>query len=192
MRKPYSLQYLLLSLTITIVFIVGNSLTSFSQDDMKTVKIQLRFFEKDQKRMVEAKVNLVSADQPGDPVADIEVKFYVERTFSLLPFGGSFTTTDENGLVEAEFPEDLPGDSAGYVHVIAKITEAEGYEDTETDQTLQWGVPTHLEDATHKRSIWAAAANAPITLLILVNSMIFVVWAIMFYIAYRLYKVSKM
>lgn len=192
MRKLYSAQKMFLNLAVSLVLILGNSQISFSQDEMKTAKIQLRFFERDSLKMIEAKVNKITADQIGEPVANIEVKFYVERTFSLLPFGGRFTSTDENGLVEVEFPKALPGDSAGFVHVIAKITESEEYKDTETDKTLKWGVPTHLKDATLKRSIWAAAANAPIPLLILVNSMIFVVWVLMFYIVYRLYKISKM
>jgi hypothetical protein len=192
MRNLYSLQMKCLILAIALVSFLGNSQFSFSQDEMKTAKIQLRFFEKDSVKMVEAKVNNMKADQIGDPVANIEVKFYVERTFSLLPFGGRFTSTDDSGLVEVEFPKNLPGDSAGFVHVIAKITESEEYKDTETSQILKWGVPTHLKDATLKRSIWAAAANAPIPLLILVNSMIFVVWILMFYIVYRLYRVSKM
>jgi hypothetical protein len=192
MRKHYSLQNTLLFIAVSLVISLGNYQISFSQVEMKTAKIQLRFFEKDSIKMVEAKVNKITSGKIGDPVANIEVKFYVERTFSLLPFGGRFTSTDENGLIEVEFPKNLPGDSAGLVHVIAKISESEEYKDTETSETLNWGIPTHLKDATLKRSIWAAAANAPIALLILVNSMIAVVWLFMFYIVYRLFKISRM
>jgi hypothetical protein len=192
MRKIIQLQKLFLETAIILLLILGNSQFSYSLGELKTAKIQLRLYEKDSIKMVEAKVNKITDGKIGDPVARIEVKFYVERTFSLLPFGGRYTSTDDSGRVEVEFPKDLPGDSAGFVHVIAKISDSEEYKDTETGEILKWGIPTHLKDATLRRSIWAAAANAPIPLLILVNSMIFVVWVLMFYIVFRLYKISKM
>ena len=121
-----------------------------------------------------------------------EVYFFVERTFKPLPIGDFFNMTDEEGKVTIEFPSDLPGDTLGNVTIIARIQESDVFPDTEVRREIQWGVPLEIDTDEQKRSLWAAGANAPIPLLIIVNSLILIVWSIIGYMIYGLYKVSRM
>ena len=103
-----------------------------------------------------------------------------------------FNSTDENGVVEVEFPKDLPADEKGNVIIVIKILEADMYNDLTLEMTKKWGVPVILDDPkVEKRSLWAAAANAPISLVLIVSAMILVIWYIICYIIFNLYLISR-
>src|SRR5680860_505469 len=110
----------------------------------KTAHIQLKFSEENSKKYITAKVNELINDSIGEPAGEIDLFFYVQRTFSLLPIGEYFNTTDENGEVKVEFPTDLPGDSTGNVTAIIKLLDAEEYLDIVVEKTIKWGIPTYL------------------------------------------------
>ena len=177
--------------SLFIFILTVRPITSFSQEENKKAIIQLKFSEEDSKKYMTAKLNEFSNDSIGKPIEEVDLFFYVERTFSLLPIGDVFNTTDENGEVTIEFPDDLPGDSIGNVKVIAKLTDADGYADTETSEIINWGIPTQLNVNKSERSLWAAGANAPISLLLLTNSLIVAAWGIIFYILHKIYQISK-
>ena len=54
-----------------------------------------------------------------------------------------------------------------------------------------WGIPVLVDKAGEKRSLWATAANAPVSLITSVSLMIIAIWYIIFYIVFKLYKISK-
>lgn len=110
----------------------------------------------------------------------------------MLPIGDIFNTTEENGEVKIEFPSDLPGDSVGNVKIIVKILEADEYTDTEVEEIINWGKVTRFNNKQTKRSLWAAGANAPISLLLLTNLLILSVWGIIVYIIYKIFQISKL
>ncbi len=158
----------------------------------KKVAISLDFSEKGDQKFINATAREYTNDSIGGPVEELDLYFYVERTFSLLPIGDVFNTTDENGQVSVEFPGDLPADPAGNVNLIVKVQESDIYRDTSVNATKAWGIPAKIEDNTAKRTLWAAGANAPISLLILVNSLIAIAWGIIIYIVFKFYSISKM
>jgi hypothetical protein len=158
----------------------------------RTAEINLDFSVEEGKKLITATVIETFGDSLGTPVPDLDVYFFVERTFKPLPIGDIFNTTDENGQVTIEFPADLPGDTLGNVTIIARIQESDEFKDTEVSKTVDWGVPLVIDDTASERSLWAAGANAPIPLLILVNSLILIVWSIIFYLIYELFKISRM
>jgi len=162
----------------------------YAQD--RSADIKLDFTQEEGKKLITASVFETFGDSLGAPVPDLDVYFYVERTFKPLPIGDIFNTTDEEGKVTIEFPEDLPGDTLGNVKVITRIQESDEFKDTEVSKVIDWGVPLQIDDSASKRSLWAAGANAPIPLLILVNSLILIVWSIIFYLIFELYKISRM
>ncbi|MCK5267563.1 MAG: hypothetical protein KAR07_05310 [Spirochaetes bacterium] len=165
---------------------------AFTQDSERiTPVIQLRFSEEDSKKYITAQVNEYSSDSTGKPIAELDLYFFVQRTFSQLPIGEYFNTTDENGEVRIEFPYDLPGDSAGNVIIIASIEEDDSFESAELSKIASFGVPAHIDQQANKRTLTAASANAPISLLILVNSIIMVVWGIIIYIFTQIYKIRR-
>jgi len=158
----------------------------------RTADINIEFHEDDEIKLITATIMETFGDSLGAPVPDLDVYFYVERTFNPLPIGDIFNTTDEEGKVTIEFPADLPGDSLGNVNLIVKIQESDEFADAEISRVINWGVPLEMDDRDSRRSLWAAGANAPIPLMILVNSLILIVWSIIIYMVYELYKISKM
>jgi len=172
-----------------VLFILQFS-TLLAQD--KKAHVDLDFWEEKGKKYITAKASDFEHDSIGAPIEEIELYMYVQRTFSLLPIGDRFNETDENGELKIEFPIDLPGDTLGLVNVIAKIEDADEYADTSFSKTIDWGIPLVIDKSETKRALWAASASAPIPLLILTNSLILVVWGIIFYICLKIYHISKM
>lgn len=158
----------------------------------KKAIIDLEFWEEKGKKYVTAKASDFDPDSIGAPIEEIDLYLYVQRTFSLLPVGDRFTETDENGERTIEFPSDLPGDTAGIVEVIVKIEDADKYADTSFSQTVNWGVPLLIDKSENTRALWAASASAPISLLILTNLLILLVWGIISFICLKIYHISKM
>ncbi len=175
---------------IVLVLFLMNAFIVTGQD--RNAMIQLDFHEEENRKLITAKVIETFGDSIGAPVPELDLFFYVERTFKPLPIGDIFNTTDENGEVTIEFPGDLPGDTLGNVIIIAKIQESDEFIDTEEKKEINWGVPLELDRRDERRSLWAAGANAPVALLILVNSLILISWSIIFYMIVELYKISKM
>ena len=159
--------------------------------DKKAI-IDLSFWEEDGKKYVTAKASDFTQDSIGAPIEEIDLYLYVQRTFSLLPIGDRFTETDENGKRTIEFPSDLPGDTLGLVNVIVKIEDADEYADTSFSKTINWGIPLVIDKSENKRTLSAAGANAPISLLILTNSLILIAWGIIFYIVSKIYHRRKL
>ena len=180
--------------TILLFFLVNFELqaTAIRQDDERiTPLIQLRFSEEDSVKYITAQVNEYANDTIGDPISELDLYFFVQRTFSQLPIGDYFNTTNENGEVRIEFPYDLRGDSAGNVIIIARIEEDDRFEGVEVSKTASFGIPFYIDYRAHKRSLTAASANAPISLLLLVNGIILVVWGIIIYIFTQIYKIRR-
>ena len=160
------------------------------QDDRALIKLD--FIEEEEQKLVKATAYHLEEDSVGHPIEDLELYFFVQRTFSQLPIGGRFNTTDENGEVTIEFPPDLPGDTLGNLELIVKIVESDDYADTSVYAKLKWGIPLLLDESETKRTLWAAGANAPISLMIITNLLILVAWGIIIYISFKIYSISKM
>ena len=176
--------------TFFLTLLLVQSSMVFAQD--KKAIIELDFWEENDKKYITAKASNFDNDSIGALIEEIDLYFYIQRTFSLLPIGDRFNTTDENGEVTIEFPSDLPGDTLGNVNLIVKIDDADEYADTSISKVLNWGIPLIIDHSENTRSLWAASANAPIYLLILTNSLILIVWGIIFYICVKIYHLSKM
>lgn len=190
MKKKHSLYKSFKILATGFLITILPYAVSMAQD--RTADIKLRFNEDGDSKLITATVTETFGDSLGEPVPDLDLYFFVERTFRPLPIGDIFNTTDEEGNVTIEFPADLPGDSMGYVNVIARIQDSDEFEESEVTQKIRWGVPLETDNQENKRSLWAAGANAPIPLLILVNTLILTAWSIIIYLIFQLYKISRM
>ncbi len=179
---------------ILLLFLVNleGQANAFGQDDERiTPAIQLSFSVEDSVKYITAQVKEYINDTIGAPIPDLDLYLYVQRTFSRLPIGDYFNTTDEHGEVKIEFPFDLPGDSAGNVVIIASVEEDDRFEGVEVSETVSLGIPAAVHLHESKRSLAAAGANAPISLLILVNATILVVWGIIIYIFTQIYRIRR-
>jgi len=180
LKKGISLLFL------SVLILCTKSL--FAQDSTESgqAKITISFGEKDSVRQVAAK--LTNADTA---VKDIDIHFYVKKSFGLLPLEGDNATTDENGEASVDFPTDLPGDASGNVIVIAKVEDDEKLGNVEAMKTINWGVPAKAEQSKPARALWSSGNNAPWPLTITVTSLVILVWGIIFYILYQLVAIKK-
>jgi hypothetical protein len=188
MRNHNFLSGEVFKILMIIGFICISNAEIYGQEEMQDAIVTVSFSEKDGSKIITA----IALDQEGLPIEYLDLYFYVKRTFSLLPIGDMFNSTDENGVVEVKFPSDLPADEEGNVIIVVKIMEADMYNDLTLEMTKNWGVPVILEDPkVEQRSLWAAAANAPISLVLTVSAMILAIWYIICYIIFNLYLISR-
>ncbi|NNF74031.1 MAG: hypothetical protein HKN00_02520 [Flavobacteriaceae bacterium] len=177
-----------MKILLIIGFISISNAVVYGQEEMQDAIISLEFSEENDSKTIIA----TAEDQDRLPIEDLELYFFVKRTFSLLPIGDAFNATNEDGVIEVEFPNDLNGDVNGDVVIVVKIIESDIYNDLTIEKTKNWGTPIVIEDPKdEKRSLWAAAANAPMSLIFIVSALILSVWYIICYIFYKLYKISK-
>jgi hypothetical protein len=186
MLNKYLCNQGLILISLVGLLLLNNNLI-YGQEDKEDAIIILSFLDENENKTITAKVS----DQNGLPVEELDLYFYVQRTFSELPIGDVFNTTDENGIVIVDFPNDLPGDSEGDVTIIVKIFESDLYNDTSLEVIKNWGVPVLVDELHEQRSLWAAAANAPITLVLTTTGLILAIWLVNCYIIFVLYEISR-
>ena len=185
------------SLKIAAGILVAGQLAFFqnlsAQDGTVSAKagITLSFNTEDSVKQVKATVTKVDAEGKVVPAPDVEMNIYAKKSFGLLPLGDP-QTTDENGEITVEFPNDLPGDTLGNITVVAKFEDNEELGTMETSKSVKWGIPIIPEEAYfHKRALWASGSNAPLPLVITVTSMVVGAWAVIIYIIVLLTQIKK-
>lgn len=110
---------------------------------VKDVFLSMSFDTKDSTKNVIVKVSSINEKGETIKVGSVPVEFYIKRLFCMYRFGGE--KTDSTGTCVAEFPKNMPGDTAGMVLVIAKILENETYGTVETSQSFTGGTPLMIE-----------------------------------------------
>ena len=165
----------------------------------KVAKITIKQVDLNVKLVVEDSIKQIHAhvsetDSIGDkiPQGKVKIAFYAERPLSPLPIGDDFIKTDKEGYASMAFPDDLPGNEKGSVKVLVRIVENKNYGTVEFSKDIDWGIPTIIADDTLRRSLWASGANAPISLLIFVISLIVLTWGWIFYIFYKVFEIWKL
>ena len=182
--KPTLLRVILaVSLMPFMQPVAAQDSTSSSSE---SAKMTLSLVDQDSVKQVIAKIT--NADTA---VSDVEVHFFVKKSFGLLPLEGDFTTTDEKGEASVDFPTDLPGDVSGNVIVIAKVEDDEKLGNVEAMKTVNWGIPLKAEQLKPARALWSSGDNAPWPLTITVTGIVVVVWGIIFYIIFQLVAIKK-
>jgi len=190
MKAKKNMTKRLLKIVAVFLLFICNSTIGYGQeeDEKQDAVVTLSFSEEDSRNTITA----TATDKEGLPIEELDIYFYIKRTFSLLSIGDAFNTTNENGEVVVQFPKDMPADTEGNVAIVVKIIESDLYNDLEIETIKKWGIPIEKTDySIEKRSLWAAAANAPITLVLTVSGMILVIWFIICYIIFILIKISK-
>ncbi len=124
------------------------------------------------------------------PLAETEIKLFVDRTFGEFPFAEEGAMTDENGEYTAEIPSDIIGTSDGKLTIIARFEDPENDGKLEVSQTIPWTILPYANKAI-ERTLWSPGNNAPIPLVVASVSIITVIWGLIIYLISLLFKLKK-
>jgi len=134
------------------------------------------------------------ADSAWQPAKNVEVKIGVKRLGGQLKIGDEESyTTDSLGAVSAEFKLDsLPADEHGNLALVARIEDDEHFGSLSVEKVVPWGIYQKPESNFGARALWAARGKAPIWLMFMAYSIIAAVWGVIFYLIFRIVKISKL
>ncbi|MBN8836164.1 MAG: hypothetical protein J0I09_02815 [Sphingobacteriia bacterium] len=174
-NNKYIVAFLSLLLAITSVV---------AQDEKINGTISLQINSNDSMNVITATVINNATKQP---VKDIEVTFYVQRTFGLMKVANG--TSDTTGTITAEFPIAIQGSNVkGYYTLLAKVEENEKMNDT----TFSSNIKSPLRfppDKPIPPSI--AGSHAPWWLAITFTLVVGIVWLLFVYVLYLVYRIKK-
>ncbi len=124
------------------------------------------------------------------PVAGAELKLFAKRYFGNLPIDEP-RNTDSQGKAIFNFPKDLPGDSAGFVQLIVKLTDEAAFGEAGKDTTLAVGVPTYRPPLNEPRAIWNVVSKAPIWLLLAYTFSVLAAWGFIIYVLLQIRAIYR-
>lgn len=124
-----------------------------------TIKMTLSYDEK-YKQIIA--LLLDRAKEKPVPVNNIPVKLFIKRTFGNLPVGAA--TTNAEGKAYIKLPDNLPGDTAGYLGLIA--VAGAGGKQLEAEISERAGIAVKPALLLDQRSWWNVRSKAPLWLII--------------------------
>ena len=153
----------------------------------QNVKIVLSWLK--ETNQVQASISGVK-DKVNQPLAGAEVKLFAKRYFGNLLVDEP-RNTDALGKAVFNFPKDLPGDSTGYVQLVASLTNEVAFGETKADTSLVIGVPTYRPPLTEKRAMWNVVSKAPIWLLLSYTIAVFGAWGFIIYVLLQIRAIYR-
>ena len=157
-----------------------------AETSMKPLKMEMSFFQKDSSKVANVKAFELDAKKQWIPVENLEIQFYVPRTFSLLKVGkGSFA----NGLSSLDFPTTLPGNQLGYLTLLAKVEDNETYGNVEVSGTINWGKPLPPAKII-KRGL--GDTNAPLWMVYTLIVLLSLVWFHYMYVIFTVFRIRNL
>jgi len=129
-------------------------------------------------------------DNKTIPVAGAEVKLFAKRFFGNLLIDEA-RNTDAQGTALFNFPKDLPGDSTGFVQLLAKLSDESAYGEAKADTSLAVGVPTYRPPLNEQRAMWNVVQKTPIWLLLAYTFTVLAVWGFIFYVLLQIRAIYK-
>jgi len=148
---------------------------------IKNITLDISFVDIDSVKTIVASAFHTNTDGGTEPV-DEEVSFYVPREFSLIKVG---QVDLEEGQGSINFPITLPGDSAGYLQIIARIEESDDYGTVETTGIKEWGKPRPPVVIEKRRGL--GDTDAPLWMVYTLIVLLSIVWFHYLYIVFVLF-----
>jgi hypothetical protein len=166
----------------------GNKQMESADGEMTVKKGLLQITPVKEDSLLTVKVKFTTPNTGMDSaMKDLTIGIFVKRFFSHLKIGEG--TTDENGEVTVEIPNNLPGDDKGNIILLAKIDENETFGNLEASVTQPWGLPVSTKLEEQPRALWSA--HPPIWMLVTFIVMMVVVWGHFIVIVYQLFRLRK-
>lgn len=172
--------------------IEGDSLFFEAEEEIwyKEATFSLELQTEDSTRTAIAKLTETDGEGQELPLAYIDVNFYVQRLFGIMPAAEEYTvTTDEEGVAEFEFPGNIAGDFEGNITVVARVDDDDDYGTLERKASGKWGLVLEPEKNPFPRALWAP--NAPPAMIITLSTIFGGIWFTFGYVGYLLKRLNK-
>ena len=140
------------------------------------------------KNNIEVKVT-ASGEKSKVPVNNAGVKVFIKRTFGSLLLDDEKTTNSE-GIASFKIPDGLPGDTAGNIHLSARLINEELFGAVSQDTILQAGKITIPESLIINRAMWNTEKKAPVWILLTYGIGVLVVWGFILRVLLNLRDIS--
>ncbi len=151
-----------------------------------TIEILLSLIDKN---TVQSKITGIKNNQSA-PLEGVQVEFFAKRAFGKLKLDEAKTTNSE-GVARFSIPNDIPGDSAGYITLLAQLTDKELFGDVKADTALAVGLSTYKPALNAQRAMWNNMKKAPVWLLFAYFGGVATVWGIIFYILLQVREIFR-
>ena len=166
--------------------------TSYSQQIMEKVTSQAypgaevlsKFSYQAKDSVVKIKINAIW-DSVTLPVKEAALRLFVSRYFGSLPVDEE-KMTDQNGEATFRISPDLPGDSAGNIHLIARFVNQEIFGNLSFDTLLFNGNKMKAESLVLRRAMWNKARLSPVWIIMAYTLGMFLVWGFILLVMLKL------
>lgn len=166
----------------------GNKAMEAAEEEVAVKRARLEITPVKEDSLLTVKVRLIEiVNGKETPVKETELGVFVNRSF--LPMKIGTATTDENGEVTVEIPNNLPGDAKGNITLLAKLDENEVYGNLEAGAVQQWGIPVSAVIKEQPRALWSP--HPPVWMLVTFIVLMAVVWGHFLVIVYQLWRLRK-
>ena len=176
-------------ITAILASYAGNdSLRSSSTDiEVKDVFLDISFAVEDSLKILTIEAKERNGEGELIPVEELDINIGVQRLYSVLQV--DVVETDEDGIGILEFPDDIPGDSAGVLNIIARIDEHDYFGTVSKFKSVEWGVPVSYELKRLPRQLFTD--EAPLWMIIGVFIALIGAWYHFFLSIFKLYKLRN-
>jgi hypothetical protein len=156
--------------------------------EVKDARIEIGFTEIDSVRKITYQGVILNAKGEEEPLANMDVYFFVPRMFSTLKIVDGWLGEDGKG--ESDFPLNLSGDSTGVIKIYARIEENADFGNLEAAGESNWALKKHGSDPEGpQRELWTPIA--PLWMIITLIIMLAGVWAHYVYAVIQLILINK-
>ena len=155
------------------------------QKAVKDVVMTIEFLKNEKNKSIVLNLSEFNEDGELVPADGIPVFFYVPRTFSLLEFDDAEIT---NGRATVDFPIDIPGDTLGFITIVAKIDDYDDYGTIQASNGINWGIPV-LPEKIVKRGL--GDTNAPLWMVYTLIVLLSLVWFHYLFAIITIYRIKR-
>jgi hypothetical protein len=156
--------------------------------EVKDARIEIGFAEVDSVKKITYRGVIKNAKGEEEPMANLDVYFFVPRMFSMLKIVDGWLGEDGKG--ESDFPLTLSGDSAGVIKIYARIEENADFGNLEAVGESNWALKKHGSNPEGpQRELWTPIA--PLWMIITLIIMLAGVWAHYIYAIVQLVLINK-
>lgn len=172
-----------------IVIFDGNDTFKKGSRDVtfRDATIVTELIERDSLNFISARITDTALDSA---LTETDLTVQVERLFRPWKIGDDFYSTDDEGHIEVQIPEGIPGVD-GVLNLEVVLKESDDYGTVKTVLKAPVGEVIIEESTFDQRTMWSPRGKTPIVLLAITYSFIFIVWGIFLYLIINLFRIVK-